>query len=726
MYQFNPYAIPPFFTAIFLFALGFFVFIKNIRLMPNIAFGLLSLSSAIWQFGFGMEYLSIKEETALFWNRFVYLGVPFIVPTMYHFSVSFPGFKEQKRFVILSYILAAIFVLLSRTDYFITGLRKYFWGYYTNPGILHHPFLIIWFSLGIVSIINLYKGYKNINSALERRRRKYMFLALIISLIGTLDYLPAYGLQLYPFGYLPVVICLSLIAYAILKYSVMDVSVTITRTGIFIGVYTLVLGLPFLLGVFGKNTLINLWGENWWLGPLALIAVLATAGPFAYIYFQKRAEAILLREQRKYQEILRQTAMGMTRIRNPRQLLNLIVDILIKNVHITHSAVYLPDAGYTQFIMRSCRNFKKGQADSISAKSKLLPWLENNKKPLLHDEISRKAQDETGAEQAFKKIEEEMRLLNAVVVVPGFLEDKLVSIITLGEKNSGRIYTAEDLNIFSILAGQAALAIENASLYDNIERKVKERTRELVEVQKQLVQAEKLATVGTLAGGVAHEINNPLTAILTSVQMLLASGGKIDAEFDRESLELIEEATKRCRTIVQKLMVYARKPLETSDISNVDLLEVIKNVDSFLNYQLAQDNVKISINAPDDKYLVMGNRNELEQVVTNMILNARDAITQAKKLGQVNISLLKDDGKINLRITDDGCGIPENILHKIFDPFFTTKDVGKGLGLGLSICQSIIEKHNGSVSVQSEANKGTTFTIELPRSEIQVEVKSGV
>jgi len=243
---------------------------------------------------------------------------------------------------------------------------------------------------------------------------------------------------------------------------------------------------------------------------------------------------------------------------------------------------------------------------------------------------------------------------------------------------------------------------------------VKERTEELVEVQKQLIQAEKLATVGTLSGGVAHEINNPLAAILTNVQMMLMFADDEDTKVDKESLELIEEATQRCRTIVSKLMTYAKKPMESDEISRVDLMDALKKVISFIRYQLEQDGVKIFVEAEDTCYPILGNNNELEQVFTNFILNARDAIKKANKSGDIHIVFAKTDKQIKVSVKDEGAGIEDKILSKIFDPFFTTKDVGQGLGLGLSICQSIVEKHQGKIEVKSAVDKGTEFLIEFP------------
>ena len=315
--------------------------------------------------------------------------------------------------------------------------------------------------------------------------------------------------------------------------------------------------------------------------------------------------------------------------------------------------------------------------------------------------------------------------MHASVIVPGFLDNKLLGFLMLGDKRSGRIYTTEDLNTFSVLASQAALAVDNALLYENIEEQVRQRTKELVEVQKQLIQAEKLATMGTLAGGVAHEINNPLTAILTNAQMLLATNNTLDTD-SKESLQLIEEATKRCRTIVQKLMTYAKKPLETTEVSKVDLSKVIQDVISLLSYQLGQENIKIITAAKENNYFVTGSHNELEQVITNIILNAKDAIRKIKKSGNIYISLSEKGDWIKIEIKDEGGGIPKEIMPKIFDPFFTTKEVGRGVGLGLSICQAIVEKHNGLITVQSEPNQGSIFTVQLPIVKAKNRIKSGV
>lgn len=703
--------------------ISLFVFLKGPKTKTNRIWTILTISIAIYGFGAYMVSLSKDVQSAFFWWQAAYLGIIMIPVLFMHFVCSF---LDIKRPLLLKIIYSIGFVLLIlnifRRDLFMGNVSLFFadsrifksgyWAYPPSPILV---FFIIFFFMGLAlwSHIELIRGYKRADF-IKRYQIKYFLLGTVSGFIGGgTSFLPCLNIHLYPVLNILVVIYPLVTSYAIIKYRLMDVSITITRTGIFIAVYTFVLGLPFVLVALGKDWLVSVLGLNWWIGPLVLMAALATGGPFVYIYFQKRAEAILLRVQRNYQEILKQTAMGMTRIRSPKKLLNLIVDSITDTVHISHSAIYLFDTKTEQFVLKAGRNLKSDQPELIDKKNTLVTWLMSQRAPLVYEEIKRKCEDE--ANPVFKDLEQQLRFLNATVVVASFLEDKMLDIIMLGDKELGKIYTSEDLNIFSVLASQAALAIENALLYENIEEEVRQRGKQLVEVQKQLVQAEKLATVGTLAGGVAHEINNPLTAILTNAQMLLADK-KSFSQDSKESLELIEEATQRCRTIVQKLMAYAKKPLESAGVSEVDLLNVGRKAISFLSYQFEHENIKIITKAKEDSYLVNGNQNELEQVFTNILLNARDAIIKIKKSGTINITILKTDDWVKAEIKDDGIGIPNNIVNKIFDPFFTTKEVGKGLGLGLSICQAIIEKHNGLISVSSELNKGSVFTVQLPKA----------
>jgi len=710
----NIYSFSSLFAAIFCLASGIFVFVKRPKDKKCKFFAIASILTGLWtSFPFIMSRAH-NEASALFFARIIYISAILSAPAWLHFVfavVKEKWSKRENRILFLSYCLSVPFLFFSFSPFFLRGVNRFAPHFSVIPGPLYIFFVNI-FGLIFIYIIKTILSSVRVASGYYRNRLKFILFSFIFGFLSGIIHFASAYFNKEPFPHdLLLIAYTSLIAYAIFRYRLMDITLAITRTGIFVAVYTLLLGIPFIITVQLKDWFINTLGVNWWMLPSGSIALLATVGPFIYIYFQRKAENRLLSEQRQYQETLQQAASGMTRIHNIERLLNFIVELVTKAVRISHSAIYLFDEKSEEFLLKASRNFKKGQISSITKKSSLIVWAEKKKEPLVYEEIKRKAEE--APNPTLKELEEEMRSLNASVVVPSFLEDKLLSLLILGDKCSGRIYTSEDMNIFSTLASQAALGIENASLYENIEQQVRQRTQKLVEVQKQLIQAEKLATVGTLAGGVAHEINNPLTAILANTQMLLATADSFDADA-KESLKLIEEASKRCRTIVQKLMTYARKPLESSEAPEIDLLKVLKKVISFLGYQLEQENVKIISEVKGDTYIVRGNHNELEQVVTNLILNAKDAIKQIKESGVIYIFLSKSDDWIKLEVKDEGAGIPKKIISRIFDPFFTTKDVGKGAGLGLSICQTIVEKHNGSITVQSEPNKGSTFTVQLP------------
>jgi len=246
---------------------------------------------------------------------------------------------------------------------------------------------------------------------------------------------------------------------------------------------------------------------------------------------------------------------------------------------------------------------------------------------------------------------------------------------------------------------------------DELEVRVEERTRELHATQKQLIQAEKMATVGTFAGGIAHEINNPLTAVLTNAQVLKMTSTNED---DKELVDLIEEGAKRCQVIIQKLMKYSRKSDIGAARHPVSLEKVVQSVCSLLSYQFQQDNIALEQDLAGLP-AIQGDEGELEQVFTNMILNAKDAIlSQGRIDGTIRIQGRSTGNEVRIEVVDNGTGIKKENISKIFDPFFTTKDVGSGTGLGLSVTHGILERHACRVFVESEWGVGTTFVLVFP------------
>lgn len=237
---------------------------------------------------------------------------------------------------------------------------------------------------------------------------------------------------------------------------------------------------------------------------------------------------------------------------------------------------------------------------------------------------------------------------------------------------------------------------------------------ELNEAHEQLRTAEKLASIGQLAAGVAHEINNPLGSILIYSSMLKNTIEKASADHQtKEDIELIIEEAKRCKNIVSNLLNFARQgKLNLSTVNFSKLLNsVIKSVKK--NPEYSEINFKVETDGKGKE--IQADEDQLKQVLLNLINNACEAMSEVNDK-VVIIRLSSEEDKIVVDISDNGCGIPPENYSKIFTPFFTTKKIGKGTGLGLAISYGIIKMHRGDISFKSEIGKGTAFTLKLPKN----------
>lgn len=260
---------------------------------------------------------------------------------------------------------------------------------------------------------------------------------------------------------------------------------------------------------------------------------------------------------------------------------------------------------------------------------------------------------------------------------------------------------------------------ETKELVQTLEVKVDEKTRALQVAQAEIIQGEKLAAIGLLASGIAHELNNPLTGVLTFTSLLRKK--MADGTPDAEDLDLVIRETKRCAGIIRRLLDFAREKVPVKGF--FDLNRLIEDTVHFVDRPASLQQVEISTHLEPDLPQIWGDADLIKQVLLNVIVNAEQAIEGE---GQVVVSSRRYQGTqppapgiaagplVEVSVQDTGCGIPEANLKRIFDPFFTSKEVGKGTGLGLSVSYGIIKSHGGGVQVDSVVGSGTTFHIYLP------------
>ena len=229
------------------------------------------------------------------------------------------------------------------------------------------------------------------------------------------------------------------------------------------------------------------------------------------------------------------------------------------------------------------------------------------------------------------------------------------------------------------------------------------------EEEEKLYLTDRLASIGEMAAGLVHELNNPLTGILALSQMLMHSN--LSSEH-KEDLECINTEAKRAAGIVKNVLLFARN--KTGENSQCSVNEVVKEILKLREFEERISNITIVTNLEENLPSIPVDQWQLQQVFLNLFSNAEAAIKEVDRPGIINIATQRVNNHINIVFSDNGCGIKKQIMTRIFDPFFTTKEIGKGTGLGLSICYSIIVKHGGTISVKSQVNEGTTFTIRMP------------
>lgn len=249
------------------------------------------------------------------------------------------------------------------------------------------------------------------------------------------------------------------------------------------------------------------------------------------------------------------------------------------------------------------------------------------------------------------------------------------------------------------------IAHSKVALRKNIEA-LEESSKVIQRTQKELTASDKLASLGRLSAGVAHEIGNPLSGILGYLEILKRSSNLSDQEKNRFLVNIRNE-TLRIDKIIKTLLDYAKpKDLE---ISSVNINEIITNTVNLLRTQGVFNNIDLEISLDDTVKNIEADPHQISQVIINIILNAKDALPDK---GKISIKSIRDQaGGVEVRIRDNGSGIPNDYIDKIFDPFFTTKDPGKGTGLGLSVSARIVQLFGGRISVDSKQNEGTTFKI---------------
>jgi len=298
-------------------------------------------------------------------------------------------------------------------------------------------------------------------------------------------------------------------------------------------------------------------------------------------------------------------------------------------------------------------------------------------------------------------------LVKSLLHVPLLLRGKVVGVLSVDNQVSDVEFTEEDQYLLSTLADYAAISIENATLYEELRK----RMQDLERSQQELIESSKLAAVGTLAAGVAHEFNNLMAAISGHAELGLVSD---DMDEIKRSLQVVVQTVDRAKRITTNLLTFARKREPRMELA--DITQAVGNPLELMQRDLEKSDIRL-VRKFSDVPAIVCDAGQISQVCLNLLTNARDAMLPDG--GTLTVEIKRDDQDVLIAFTDTGTGIPPHILDNLFKPFVTTKGpLGggemAGSGLGLSVSDGIIKNHGGTIDVETELGKGSTFTIRLP------------
>ena len=675
--------------------LGIFVYLENRQSNVNRTWMLLSFSVSLWSWSILGRELSIEKSNALFCVRLSYVGAIFIGPLFFHFVNTFLKL-EKKRLTAAFYALSLAFLILDFTPLFIKDVGPILsFRFYGIPGNLYPFYAISFISIIAYSHYILIRHFKK-SEGQVRNQIRYLLLAAIVGFLGGVStFLPNFNIEVFPFGFYLISAYVLILSYAIAKHRLMDVNIVLKKGTTYVLLLLLLFVPSFLFILFSQKVFFD---RISYLFSAVIVALVFLVTVFFYrikLQTEKMVEQFLFKNRYDYRETLGNFSKAMVSILDLRSLSRRIFETITQTMGVEKGSLFLwneEKGGYSLFESKNMR--MAASTPHISKDDPLPHYLQKMGEIIIREELAKGANI-----PQLNDIVNKMSLLEAEVTIPFITKGQLVGMINLGYKFTKDIYSHEDIELLSTLANQTAVAIENARLYEDLKRS-----------KSYIRRADRLASLGTLTAGLAHEIRNPLVAIKTLTQLLPERID--DEEFRSQFLKIASGEVDRISSLVNELLDFARPSDPKWELEDIN--SILDGMILLVSTETKKKLISIIKNYASNLPPAQIDREQIKQVILNILLNAIDATSENGKITVRTRSFTKPGGEpyVQIEFTDTGCGIPSEHLEDIFNPFFTTK--ASGSGLGLSISNQIVQDHKGYIDVESQLEKGSSFFINLP------------
>ena len=694
-------------------ALGLYVYLKNRSEAINAAFALLTGLAGIWAAFLFLTAMPSEHDRSLFLARLVYLFAAFVpAASCYFIFVLGPRTPSKTDNTVLGFLLFISLGFASTTfnPYLIADILRTPPAVVVVPGMLYIPFMLF---VGLGSGYALYRGFRNCRGIVGARRNQLKFILisfLIAYTAALLHFLSAYiGVEPIPHDFLMILFAL-LIGYAIIKHRVMDITVVMKEGlvhSVTIGLVLVPSSMVFLLILTQTDVPLSHAEAGIIFTLMALIAIAA------YTIKTSTKDTIartLFRSRYDMYDTLSNFSRALVTILDLKTLTAEIVDTLAKVIGISTASLYLLDNEKNAYILSSSYNPTRAHEPvrTLNITDALPFYLARSHAIVVRDDVDHGTHA--------RPLVDSMKTMDAEVCIPLVNHDILIGFCSLGARTNHSMYSDDDLRLLTTLGHNAAIALDNAKLYE-------ERKRSQILMHR----AHRLRSMETIAAGFAHEIRNPLTSIKTFIQ--LAPQRKDDPEFNGYFYRVAADDVARIERLIQEILDYSRS--REPDFKKEDLNDIVASSLYFIELNAYRNAMVIEKEFATDLPRVTLDRQQIKQVLLNLFLNAMDAMqTPGSRLQVKTHRIMKPDEEewVQIEVADSGTGIPPINLERIFDPFYSTKHQStdrEGTGLGLTIVHQIVQDHHGYIDVSSQPGTGTTFFVNLPVIQPQLKPQPG-
>ncbi len=666
--------------------------------------------------------------SSIFWWRIAEIGVIFIPVLLTHFVISV--LKLKRKLLLIIFYLATLSFLYCNifTNYFINELYFAFNQFYY---ILATPLYSIFIGVFVLSVIyilfELGKSYRN-TSGIIKSQVKYLFLAFLIGFSGGVSsYFPVYRIEIYPIWNATIFIAVSLVSYAVIRYRFMDIRLVIKRSTIFTLLVLILTAVYSFLIIFLTRTFGDAFGAHSQLITTLIISILIVAGfqPLK-TFIQKVTSKFLFKGDYDPQEVVENLSKALSSSLELEHLFDSVKVIVNKTFYPAKDAIVLLDKNQEFYELARADGFSKSEEKELifTSSDPLVNYFKKSKELIVLQELKRKLEVGYLPEGEIpKKLVERLEKTSGEIFSPLFSKEKLIGIYILGAKKSGDIYTSEDIRLIEIGSAQAAVAIENALLYEKeknftitLKEEVAKATQELRAANRRLKRLDEAKS--EFISIASHQLRTPLTVIKGYISMMLEGSFGQLTEPEIESLYKVYESNQRLINLVDDLLNISRMESGRMQFKwqNYNIEDVVSSVVAEIRPNAKKKKLYLEFNKPEKRLpKIKMDREKIRQVFMNLVDNA----VKYTKQGGVRVTVSQKGKSIILKIADTGMGIDANEMPHLFQKFSRGKGTSQvyteGTGLGLYVAREIIKAHGGKITAESEGKgKGSTFYIKLP------------